>query len=481
MGLYLNLNAMFRHPLSRVKRSEFRRSRRENEGRSGPSQLEGPSGLPDDASRDSDLKQREETQLGSSEGLPDVASRDSDLKQYEETCLGSSEDSPNNPSGQSERERLDESQSSQPGDVAFGPPRALEREQFEEMMLQLYAANSRLHRAISRNDELIRHHCELQRQLEEARAENAALTELDAVATDLKSMLTRVALADTVATQLSDAHDRLASRLELLTLEVSDVRRRVDFRGQQDGSDETRRLYLDLLESALTGILTRDGNAAPGAAEQFDPERRLSGRDWPKSAMTMIGTARMRNLRRLVETALTEGVAGDLLEAGVWRGGACIYMRGILAAQGVRNRTVWVADSFAGLPEPDETLYPADKGNMHHTVEELRVPLEEVKDNFERFGLLDEQVAFLPGWFKDTLPQAPIKQLAVLRLDGDMYSSTMETLRALYPRVARGGFIIVDDYILSGCRQAVDDFRSRLGIIEPLHDVDGAAVYWKRA
>ena len=113
------------------------------------------------------------------------------------------------------------------------------------------------------------------------------------------------------------------------------------------------------------------------------------------------------------------------------RGRLCIYMRGILAAHAVKNRTVWVADFFAGLPKPDETLYPADKGDTHHIFDELSVSLDEVKDNFQRFGLLDEQVAFLPGWFKDTLPQAPIDQLAVLRLDGDMYGSTIETLQAL--------------------------------------------------
>ena len=275
--------------------------------------------------------------------------------------------------------------------------------------------------------------------------------------------------------------DRLSSRIELLTSEVDEVRRKVDPAGRQSGSDETRRLYLDLLESTLTGVLTRDENAGPWAAKDFDPDRRLYGRDWPKTALTMIGTARMRNIRRLVETVLAEGVQGDLLEAGVWRGGACIYMRGILAARGVKNRTVWVADSFAGLPKPDEMLYPTDKGDIHHTFDELCVSVDEVQANFKRFGLLDGQVAFLPGWFKDTLPQAPIEQLSVLRLDGDMYGSTMESLHALYPRVARGGFIIVDDYILPGCRKAVDDFREQRGINEELEDVDGAAAYWKRA
>jgi hypothetical protein len=374
------------------------------------------------------------------------------------------------------------------------------RRELEETKLQLAMANNSLQQAAVRSDELVRHYGEVERQHEAAlvalRAENATLAERAAIAAELIPALTRLAQADTVAAQVadardrlasklalltSDARDRLASRLELLTSDVSDVRRRMDASDRHDGSDGTRRLYLDLLESALTGILMRDGDAAPWGTGEFDPERRLYGRDWPKSAMTMIGCARMRNLRRLVETVLAEGVGGDLLEAGVWRGGACIYMRGILAAHAVKNRTVWVADSFAGLPKPDETLYPADQGDIHHTFKELSVSLDEVKDNFKRFGLLDEQVAFLPGWFKDTLPHATIDQLSLLRLDGDMYGSTMETLQAMYPRVARGGYIIVDDYILAGCRRAVDDFREQGGISEPLHDVDGAAAYWRRA
>jgi hypothetical protein len=361
------------------------------------------------------------------------------------------------------------------------------KRQLEETRLQLIAANTSLQQTNTSLQQTVARRDELEAAAVVLRAENVMLAERAAVAPALKSSLTRVesaltrmALADTVAEQLSDARDRLSSRLELLTLEVSDVRRN-ESQGRQDGSDESRRLYLDLLESALTGVLARDGNAAPWANQEFDPERRFYGRDWPKTAVTMIGTARMRNLRRLVETVLAEDVAGDLLEAGAWRGGACIYMRGILAAHAVKDRNVWVADSFAGLPKPDEMLYPADSGDLHHTVDDLSVSLDEVKDNFKRFGLLDEQVAFLPGWFKDTLPQAPLERLSVLRLDGDMYGSTMETLQALYSRVARGGFVIVDDYILPACRQAVDDFREQRAINEPLHDVDGAAIYWKRA
>jgi hypothetical protein len=176
-----------------------------------------------------------------------------------------------------------------------------------------------------------------------------------------------------------------------------------------------------------------------------------------------------------------EGIPGDMLEAGVWRGGACILLRGILAAHGITDRTVWVADSFAGLPAADAVNFPADADDQHATYDSLRVSSDEVQANFQRYGLLDRQVRFLKGWFAETLPEAPIARLAILRLDGDMYASTIQTLDALYDKVSPGGYIIVDDYILAGCRQAVDDFRGRRAIQGDLNDVDGAAVFWRKA
>jgi O-methyltransferase len=237
--------------------------------------------------------------------------------------------------------------------------------------------------------------------------------------------------------------------------------------------------YLDLLETSLTGILHTDISQAPWAKDVFDPARRAVGLDWPTQAETMIGTARMRNLRALVQRALEEKVPGDLIETGVWRGGACIYMRGILAAAGDMNRRVFVADSFRGLPPPDETAYPADAGDPHHTFDQLGISRVDVEGNFRRYGLLDEQVVFLEGWFKDTLPTAPIEKLAVLRLDGDMYESTIDALNALYAKVSPGGFVIIDDYVLKACAQAVNDFRSSHGISAPMYEVDGSAVWWQ--
>jgi hypothetical protein len=245
-----------------------------------------------------------------------------------------------------------------------------------------------------------------------------------------------------------------------------------------------RDLYLDLIERCLSNSIYEDAYtdwSARGVERTFDKAKRHFGRDWPCVAHTMIGQVRLRNLRDIAELVLAEGVPGDFVETGVWRGGACILLRAILNAYGVTDRRVFAADSFAGLPKPNPDRYPADTADGHHEFEELAVSLEQVKANFARYGLLDEQVVFLKGWFKDTLPIAPIEKLAVLRLDGDMYESTMDALRNLYDKVSPGGFVIVDDYgCVPGCRQAVDDFRRDRGIGESMIDIDGWGVYWRK-
>jgi hypothetical protein len=195
----------------------------------------------------------------------------------------------------------------------------------------------------------------------------------------------------------------------------------------------------------------------------------------------MIGLMRLDNLEDCIVRALKEDVAGDLVETGVWRGGAAIFMRAVLAAYGDQDRLVWAADSFEGLPAPDGDRYPADTGSRLHANPYLAVSLEEVRANFERYGLLDERVRFLKGWFRDSLPNAPIEQIAVLRLDGDLYESTMDALTHLYEKVSPGGFVIIDDYNSNRtCRLAVDDYRAEHDVGEPMADVDADAVFWRR-
>lgn len=248
-----------------------------------------------------------------------------------------------------------------------------------------------------------------------------------------------------------------------------------------------RDLYLDLLKRSLLGLIDEDASnlhpealGKPSRVAPFSRERRVVGRDWPQRAPSMIGEARMDNIRFCIEQALTDGTPGDLIETGVWRGGATIFMRGVLKSHQVADRRVWVADSFEGLPAPNVAKYPHDRGMNLETYKELAISLEDVKANFERYGLLDEQVMFLKGWFRDSLPDAPIKSLAVLRLDGDLYESTMDALVNLYGRLSRGGFVIIDDYHLPACRQAVHDFRNREDITDAIVPIDRAGVYWQR-
>ena len=197
------------------------------------------------------------------------------------------------------------------------------------------------------------------------------------------------------------------------------------------------------------------------------------------SALTMTGQRRLSYLRGAVETVMDQAIPGDLIECGVWRGGSAMMMAGVLAARGVTDRTVWLADSFQGLPLVDAEL---DCSDLVAPVNAsgLAVPEATVRASFEELGLLDDNIRFMPGWFCDTLPTAPVERLAVLRLDGDHYSSTMESLTALYDKVSPGGFVIIDDYALPRCAEAVDEFRQARGITEAIEKIDYTGIAWRK-
>jgi len=272
---------------------------------------------------------------------------------------------------------------------------------------------------------------------------------------------------------------------------------------------EPELLYLDLMKKALSftlwpeppePITTRNSARSPVkrflvsvianildrrklqivVKRDFSESQRINGQIWSGYADTMIGLKRLDNLQHCIETVLSERVEGDLIEAGVWRGGACIFMRAVLAAYGVEDRRIFVADSFEGLPKPDAEKYTADKGDTHHNLTYLAVSKEDVENNFTKYGLLDNQVVFLKGWFKDSLPQAPIEKLSILRLDCDMYGSTTESLESLYPKLSSGGFCIIDDYALPGCKSAVNDFRSKHTIDSEMREIDWTGRYWRK-
>jgi hypothetical protein len=245
--------------------------------------------------------------------------------------------------------------------------------------------------------------------------------------------------------------------------------------------DQTRRLYIDLMKACLTNVIYGDDNILGGGRRPFNPGVREEGRDWPAQGHTMVGRKRLDNVEFCVEDVLARGVPGDLVETGVWRGGVVILMRAILKAHGVTDRCVWAADSFEGLPPPNAQKYPHDAPLHLNRFKELAISLERVQENFRRYGLLDDQVKFLQGWFRDTLPSAPVRRIAVLRLDGDLYESTMDALTSLYPKLEPGGYLIVDDYNdIPACRQAVTDYRSAHRVTEEIVKVDWTGVYWKK-
>lgn len=246
-------------------------------------------------------------------------------------------------------------------------------------------------------------------------------------------------------------------------------------------------LYLDLLKKSLTATLFSDepdhDQESQAAFLRGFVSHYIHG-----TALTMLPVGRLNHLQTCVADVIRSSVPGDLIETGVWRGGATIFMRGILKALDVTDRQVWVADSFEGLPVPDAEKFPSEaKAHagpfMTKVCNHLAVGIEDVRRNFQAYGLLDDQVHFLKGWFRDTLPHAPIERLAVMRLDGDLYESTHDALVNLYDRLSPGGYVIVDDYgedSWTYCRRAVDEFRARRGIRDPLVRVDSRCHFWQR-
>ena len=207
------------------------------------------------------------------------------------------------------------------------------------------------------------------------------------------------------------------------------------------------------------------------------PEHLIYGRWATPNSLTMIGLRRLENIEQLIKYVIENNIDGHLIETGVWRGGAVIYMKYLLNQYGSKKK-LFVADSFNGLPIPDEK-YPADNGDAHSQIAFLRVSKDEVMANFKKFGLLDKRVKFVHGWFKYTLPKLN-ERFCIMRLDGDMYESTINALESLYHKLSPGGFVIIDDYFLPNCKQAVVDFREKNGITGGMIVIDESSIYWQK-
>lgn len=243
--------------------------------------------------------------------------------------------------------------------------------------------------------------------------------------------------------------------------------------------DDIGEKYLAYLRASLMNLPSPHVGTEYTGQQLIDLQKALAGITRADGALTMIGEDRLAFLSMAIRDLHERRVPGDLLEAGAWKGGACIYMRAALDVYGILDRTVWVCDAFDdGFPAPD-ARFPVDADSKLHLRSYFKTSNVMVKQYFRCYGYDDRQVKIVPGYFKDSLPAAGIGKLALLRLDGDLYGSTWDALEACYDKVSPGGYIIEDDYQhIKHARQAIDDFRSQRGITDPLHSADWASVYW---
>jgi len=177
-----------------------------------------------------------------------------------------------------------------------------------------------------------------------------------------------------------------------------------------------------------------------------------------KPRFTMVKNKNLINLYHLVQEADRLNLPGDIVECGVWNGGSAAFMA-VAHAEGPnpRLRTLWLFDSFEGLPRPDER--DGEEERKAYFEEWNKGDIEKVKQVFKKMGLGLEKVKIVPGWFEQTLTTTPVGPIALLHIDADWYSSVKMALEAFYDRVVPEGFVILDDYgYWKGCTQALQDF-----------------------
>jgi len=204
-------------------------------------------------------------------------------------------------------------------------------------------------------------------------------------------------------------------------------------------------------------------------------------------AAALSTSATIQNTFELALAALDQGVPGDLVECGVFAGSQAAVMARALVRRGDRARRVHLFDSFAGIPQAgpmdDATITdligPGD-GSLR-TTGVSACPLAQVRKNMAVWGVPEELLIYHEGWFQEVLPKTQMWPIALLRLDGDLYESTRVCLEHLYPRVSVGGYVIIDDWALTGCRKAVREYLSALGESPAIEAVpDGMGVVWWR-
>lgn len=194
---------------------------------------------------------------------------------------------------------------------------------------------------------------------------------------------------------------------------------------------------------------------------------------------------RLHALLDAVRYVLRAGIPGDFVECGVYRGASMMATARVCKAAGETARELWLYDTFEGMPEPQARDVTDNGGSAIEKFARLkegggsdwcRAPLDEVKRNVERTGYPLERIHYVKGLVENTIPGIIPERIALLRLDTDFYSSTKHELEHLYPRLAPGGILIVDDYgRWLGARQATDEYLAQHGLRLHLQRLDVTA------
>jgi len=201
-----------------------------------------------------------------------------------------------------------------------------------------------------------------------------------------------------------------------------------------------------------------------------------------KPGYSMLSTVRLLTLYQLVKDVQQQGLLGDIVECGVGNGGASAIMaRSYLDAGGNHERSIWVFDSFEGLPPPSER--DGQMVSQYYFKGFSKGNLDKVRFIFNKLSVPFDHVKVVTGWVEDTLPKNNLKQVALLHIDTNWYESVKAALDNIYDKVVVGGFIIVDDFLFfNGCRDAVLDFLKERGIEDKvrINKVDRSAVYFQK-
>jgi O-methyltransferase len=194
-----------------------------------------------------------------------------------------------------------------------------------------------------------------------------------------------------------------------------------------------------------------------------------------KPQYTMVTNKNLITLYRLVQRVNKLGLPGDIVECGVWNGGSAAVMgwANNRETRNCMNRTIWLFDSFQGLPRPTEKDGKPERENYFKGW--CKGDVNKVRRIFARLGVPVDLVKIVPGWFEHTLKTAPVDRIAILHIDADWYESVKLVLNVFYDKVVPGGFVILNDYgAWPGCNQAIADYfvehdfrHIEINIVEP--------------